>query len=162
MKCKATSLFLGLCLAILAVAASPASAQSTSYEPAYEAFHVWSPSKDASAALACLNESKGAVINNCTYQLILAFDLPIENQGIVHTVTVQNYVGGTGTVGANCNTWTYDGNGHDAEGSYIYFNASGAQTLTSTAKQISDTNNFITLFCTLPEGEGVSALSWNQ
>jgi hypothetical protein len=37
MKFKATSLFLGLCLAILAVAASPAYARSTT---AFSAFHV--------------------------------------------------------------------------------------------------------------------------
>jgi hypothetical protein len=161
MKLKATSLVLGLCVAIMAVAASPASAQSTRSVPAFESFHVWSPSTKAAAALNCLNESKGAVINNCKYQLILAFDLPIDKQGIVHTVSVQNYVGGTGTVGANCNTWTYDGDGDDAQGTYIYFNPNGAQTLSSTAVLIPDTTNTITLFCTLPLGEGVASLTWN-
>jgi hypothetical protein len=157
MKLKATSLFLGLCLAILAVVASPASAKTTRSVPAFESFHVWNPSTRA-AALNCLNESTGAVINNCKYQLILAFDLPIDHQGIVHTVSVQNYANGTGTVGANCNTWSYDGNGGDAEGTYIYFNPNGAQTLSSTAALFGDT---ITLFCTLPVGEGVSSITWN-
>ena len=163
MKLKTISLFLGLCLAILAIAASPASAQSTRSVPAFESFHVWAPGTGLtrSGDLNCLNESKGAVINNCKKQLIVAFEMPIDNQGIVHTVNVQNYVGGTGTTGANCNTWTYDGNGNDAEGSYIFFNPNGAQTLPSTAVLIPNTTNYITLFCTLPVGEGVSALTWN-
>ncbi|MGA3090116.1 MAG: hypothetical protein ABSD75_16005 [Terriglobales bacterium] len=161
MKHKATTFFLGLCLAILAVAASPASAQSTRSVPAFESFHVWSPSTKASAALACLNESKGAVINNCKYQLIVAFDLPIDNQGVVHTVKAQNYVNSTGTVGATCTAWTYDGDGHDAEGTSSTFNPNGAQTLPFTAVPIPDTTNTITLFCALPVGEGIAALTWN-
>jgi hypothetical protein len=104
----------------------------------------------------------GAVINNCKYQITVAFDLPIVNQEIVHTVSVQNYVGGTGAVGADCLTWSYDGNGHDAEGTYIYFNPNGAQILTSTAALIPNTPHSITLFCTLPVGEGVASLTWNQ
>src|ERR1700677_3465016 len=104
----------------------------------------------------------GAVINNCKYQITVAFDLPIVNQEIVHTVSVQNYVGGTGTVGADCLTWSYDGNGHDAEGTYIYFNPNGAQILTSTAALIPNTPHSITLFCTLPVGEAVASLTWNQ
>jgi hypothetical protein len=155
MKLNATTLFLGFCLAMLAVAASPASARSV---PAFESFRVWSPIGDAATALSCLTESTGAVINNCTYQVTVAFDLPIDNEGIAHEVSVQNYVHGTGKVGANCNTWSYDGNGNDASGSYIYFNPNGAQTLTSTSAIFGNT---ITLFCTLPVGEGVSSLTWN-
>jgi hypothetical protein len=161
MKTKSTLLFLGFCLAMLAVAASPVSAQSSRSVPAFESFHVWDPSTKAGTALNCLDESKGAVINNCKYEIIVAFNLPIDNQGVVHTVTALNYVGGTGTEGASCNTWTYDGNGHDAEGPSFSLPASGEGSGSSAASLISGTTNYITLFCTLPTGEGVSALTWN-
>jgi hypothetical protein len=161
MKHKTSLLILGLCLAVVAIAASSASAQTMRYEPAFESFHVWQPDTKDGAALNCLGESMGAVINNCKYQVILAFDLPIDNQGIVHTVSAQNYVNGTGTTGSYCSAWTYDGNGNDAQGTYFYFNPSGAQTLSSTAVLLPNTTNYITLFCVIPEKEGVSALSWN-
>jgi len=85
MKRTATSLFLGLCLAILAVATSPAHARSTT---AYSAFHVEGPL--GSDPYTCLSENNGAVVNNCTYAVSLEFNLPIDAKG-TKTITVQDY-----------------------------------------------------------------------
>ena len=80
MKFKATSLFLGLCLAISVVAVSPAQAQSKMYTTAFSSFHVrcleacsgpWTGNP-----YDCLTESEGAVINQCKYLVRVAFDMP--------------------------------------------------------------------------------------
>ena len=65
MKLKGTSLFLGLCVAILAVAASPAFARSTT---AFSSFHVERqyPNQYANPENS-LSESYGAMVNNCSY-----------------------------------------------------------------------------------------------
>ena len=157
MKLKAASLYLGLCLAILAVAASPAYARSTT---AFNSFRVRLPIDATQNPYNCLTESEGALINNCTYLVRVAFDLSIEHSPatLVHTVKVQNFVNGTGSVGATCNVWSYDGNGGGMVGTSLTFNPNGIQTLTFRTVLFGDN---ITLLCDLPVGEGVSAISWN-
>ena len=73
MKLKAASPFLGLCLAILAVAASPAYAQRST--TAFSAFHV--ENKVSPNQYACLIEDNGAVVNHCKFAVNLEFNLPI-------------------------------------------------------------------------------------
>lgn len=125
---------------------------------AYSSFHVRLPvGKDSDA---CITESEGAVINNCKYEVSVVFDSPVifRKDPIVHYITAQNYVNGTGTVGATCNIWSYDGNGGGKEGTNSRFNPNGAQALTFTSLKFGNT---ISLLCDLPVGEGISALHWN-
>jgi len=125
---------------------------------AYNSFRVRLPvGKDSDA---CLTESEGAVINNCTYQVSVVFDSPIifRKDPIIHTITAQNYVHGTGAVGATCTIWSYDGNGNGEFGTNQTFKPNGAQALNFTSLRFGNT---ISLLCDLPVGEGISALQWN-
>lgn len=92
MKLKVTSLVLGICLAVLASAANPAFARSTT---AFSAFRVWEQFVNQyNNPLGCLTEYYGAVVNNCPYSVNLEFDLPVDTAGM-HTITVQNWWHGT-------------------------------------------------------------------
>jgi len=125
---------------------------------AYNSFRVRLPvGKDSDA---CLTESEGAVINKCNYEVSVVFDSPIifRKDPIVHYITAQNYVNGTGTVGATCNIWSYDGNGKGKEGTNQTFKPNGEQALNFTSQKLGNT---ISLLCDLPVGEGISALHWN-
>jgi len=93
MKLKAVSLFLGICLAIMAVAASPVYARSTT---GFSAFHVEVQGTTTTNAYLCLGESYGQVINDCASQVNLEFNLPVDNQ-TNHTVTIQNDWSGSAT-----------------------------------------------------------------
>jgi hypothetical protein len=161
MKHKATSFFLGLCLATLAVTASraaePGATAAERSTNAFSSFHVRVPIDTTQNPYQCLTEQWGALVNNCGYQVSVVFNLPVEHKR-VHTVKAQNYVGGTGTSGTVCNVWSYDGNGGGEEGTNLTFNISGAQTLTFTSVLF---GNSISLLCDLPSGEGLGAITWN-
>jgi hypothetical protein len=104
-----------------------------------------------------VTESWGAVVNNCTYEVDISFDLVIDHL-IVHKVKAQNYVNGTGTTGASCAAWTFDGDGNGKGGPALVFNPNGAQTLTFTTVPF---GNNLSLLCNLPSGEGISSIRWN-
>ena len=155
MKFKATTLILGLCLAVLAVAPSPAYARSTT---GFSAFHVYP--KNSPNNLACLSEFFGAVVNNCTHSVGLEFDLPVDNAG-TKKVQVLNYWDGTDAQESfSCGAYAYNGNGTIVNGSPINFTKPN-QTLTSAVTLTS--GGAIQVTCTdIPPGGGVALINWNQ
>jgi hypothetical protein len=157
MKRKATSLFLGICLVILAGAASPAFARSTT---AYNSFKVWMASKnDFKATYSCLTESFGAVVNNCAFPVSLLFDVSVDVSGS-HTFTVQDYFDGTDAENTfGCQSYAYDGAGHIVDGSAISFTAPG-QTL-STTVSVGDAGSVQLICKDIPKGGGVANINWN-
>ncbi len=156
MKRTATSMFLGLCLAILAVATSPAYARSTT---AFSAFHVEGPI--GSDPYTCLGENNGAVVNNCSYPVSLEFSLPIDSKG-TKTITVQDYWAGSDAENTfNCNSYAYTGaEGSSTSGTTIDFTAP-LQSKTSTVTAATDMS--IQLICwDVPSGGGVANLNWTK
>jgi hypothetical protein len=110
MKLKTTALLAGICLAILA--ASPAYARSAA---AYGTFKVWQSKVNyygdqpyPNPAL-CLTEYYGEVVNQCSFEVVLAFDLPIDTDGS-HYVSVTNLsYGSTATVKCTVSALTGEG-----------------------------------------------------
>jgi len=151
MKLKAT-LFLGICLAILAVAASPAYARSTT---GFSAFHVLGPI--GSDPYNCLSEQAGAVVNECGYPVSLEFDLPVDATGTYY-VQVQDYFQGTAQNTFQCATAAYPGNGTYTWGTFINFTGP-LQTLTSSVS-VSAAES-IQFFCwNIPSGGGIANINW--
>ncbi len=157
MKRKATSFLLGIGLVILASAASPAFARSTT---AFNSFKVWMASKnDFKATYSCLTESFGAVVNNCTFPVSLLFDVSVDVSGS-HTFTVQDYFDGTDAENTfGCQSYAYDGAGHIVDGSAISFTAPG-QTL-STTVSVGDAGSVQLICKDIPKGGGVANINWN-
>ncbi|MGB9234057.1 MAG: hypothetical protein WCC04_06555 [Terriglobales bacterium] len=155
MKRTATSLFLGLCLAILAVAASPAYARSTT---GFSAFHVESPT--ASNPYKCLNENNGAVVNNCTYDVSLEFDLPIDSAG-EKSIIVQDYFEGTAAENTfSCTSYAYTGSkASSTVGSAINFTGP-TETLT-TSVDVTEGDSIQVICYNIPKGGGVANFNWN-
>jgi hypothetical protein len=156
MKLKSVSPFLGLCLAILTVAASPAYAQRST--TAFSAFHV--ENKVSPNQYACLIEDNGAVVNHCRFAVNLEFDLPIDSDG-EKNVTVQDYWKGTDAQNTfYCQTYAYTGTkSSSTEGTIINFNAT-LEKFTSTV-DVANTGMSIQLICWgVPIDGGVANLNW--
>ena len=146
------SLYFGICVLLSTlVAGAPAFATHTT--TAFNSFHVRS---SAAASANCLAESYGALVNNCPATVSVSFDLPVDDQ-VVHTIKVQNYVAGTGTFGATCFVWSYDGDRNGEEGSSATFNPNGAETITFTSALF---GNSLSLLCDIPAGAGIATINW--
>jgi hypothetical protein len=156
MKRKAISLLLGLCLATLAGAPSSAFARSTT---GFNSFKVWMSSKGAfKATYSCLTESFGAVVNNCSFPVSLAFDVTVDDAGS-HTFTVQNYFAGTDAQNTfNCQSYAYNGTGGILDGTIISFTGPG-QTL-STSVDVASASSVQLICKDIPPGGGVANLNW--
>jgi hypothetical protein len=157
MKVKASSLVLGVCLAIMAVVAAPAFARSNT---AFSAYHVENPL--GSDPYTCVTEDNGAVFNNCTYTVSLEFDLPIDNAG-EKTVTVRDFWQGTAAQNTfNCYLYAYTGtSGTSIEGTpAIAFN--GISQTASTTVNVASGSNMQLICWNIPPQGGVANLSWNQ
>jgi len=119
MKLKATSIFLGLCLAVIVSAASLAHAQN-GFAP-YSSFHVerLNPNQYAGAE-NCLTEQWGAIDNQCSYSVDLVFSLPAD-VGNGHSVTVEAATA-SNTPSFTCTLYaiTGDGNSGSALGSATF------------------------------------------
>jgi hypothetical protein len=160
MKLKAASLFLGVCVAILAVASTPAFARNNT---GFSAFHVEGPLDGAGTAdpYLCLNEDDGAVVNNCTYDVSLEFDLLIDDTGS-KSITVQDYFLGTDADNTfSCTSYAYTGTENSGTvGTTISFTAP-LQKKTSTVTAAS--GDSIQLICSnVPPGGGVASLNWTK
>ena len=134
---------------------TPVYARSTT---AFSAFHVESPL--ASSPMTCLSESNGAVINNCSYNVSLEFNLPIDSKGS-KSILVQDYWTGTGQENTfACQSYAYTGTtGSSIPGSTIYFNAP-YQNYNSIVYP-SASGDSIQLICwNVPPGGGVANLNW--
>ena len=152
---KLKSLYFGICILLSTlVAGVPAFATHTT--TAFNSFHVRSPLAPSKNAYACITESYGALVNSCGYAVSVSFDLPVDT-ATVHTIKVQNYVAGTGTAGATCYVWSYDGDRNGSEGSSATFNPNGAQTLTFTSALF---GNSLSLLCDVPVGAGIATINW--
>lgn len=154
MKLKATSLFMELCLAILAVAASPAYARSST---GFSAFRVWVQGTVTTNSYLCLGEDFGAVVNDCKHNVNLDFELPTDSPG-TKTFSVQDYWG-TFSKSFTCQIYSYEGNGQNYNyGGSIDFTAAG-QTLTLSVDVPSDWS--VQVLCpNVPAGEGIANLNW--
>jgi len=157
MKHKATSLFLGLCLALMAIVASPAQARSTT---GFSAFHVEVQGTTTTNAYLCLGESYGQVINDCASQVNLEFNLPVDNQ-TNHTVTIQNDWSGSATQSTfYCQLYSYSGSSSEYNyGGQINFTGPvQTQSLTVYTPE----NWSIQLICfNVPNGGGIANINWN-
>jgi hypothetical protein len=157
MKFKATSFLLGICLASLAVAASPAYALS---QPAFGAFHVQSATVLTEDQYLCLTEDNGAVVNNCAGPVNLFFDLPIQTSG-EKTITVQDYWNGPPNfVSFGCISYAYSGtNSNGLIGTTATFTGTTQTESTGVGVPAGDT---VTVICwQVPPGEGVASVKWN-
>ena len=150
---KSRSQLLAICLLLSTFAAGAVSRTVT----AFSSFHVISPMDSSHTPYQCLVETYGAVVNSCDYTIEVAFTIPVDH-AVVHTLKVQNFVGGFGPSGTVCTIWSYDGNGNGAAGTTAQFNPSGAETLTFKSIKF---GNSISLLCDMPGYEGISSLSWN-
>lgn len=167
MKLKATSLFLGLCLATLAVAASPAFAQTvTRSETAFGAFHVEvNPlTKYPSNPYLCVYENNGAVVNHCKFTVDLEFGLPIDSPGTKNIVIQDGWSGlGTGTENFTCQSFAYTGTeGFSTEGTNVAFTGPGKSvTTTVSVSSGSGIQDSVQVLCNVPEGDAVANFNWN-
>lgn len=156
MKHKATTLFLGLCLTVLAVGASPAYARSAT---GFSTFHVELLKKTSKNAYLCLYEDYGAVVNGCSYPVSLEFDLSIDSDG-TKGIDVLNYWGGTEAQETfSCNFNAYPGNGTLTAGNEINF-SSPSQDLPSTL-DVSGAPGVQLICWDIPSGGGIATLNWN-
>jgi hypothetical protein len=159
MKLKATTLFLGMCVAVLAAKANPAYARSTT---AFSAFHVEinTLTKYPGDPYLCLFENNGAVVNYCDYTVDLEFDLPIDSLG-TKSITVQDGWGGLGKGSEEftCQSFAYSGTkGSSNVGTKIGFTRPN-QSLTTTAN-VSDGATSIQVLCNVPAGDAVANFGW--
>jgi hypothetical protein len=159
---RTTSLLLGLCLAILAVAASPAYARTTT---GFSGFRVWENTGSGGTyggknPLLCLLETYGAVFNKCKYEVGLEFDLPIDDAG-TKSIAVRNYWGGTTEEETfSCDSYAYPGTGPVVvSGTTIDFTGP-AQTLTTTVDVAAGSS--MQLICKVPPGGGIARVDWTQ
>ena len=125
---------------------------------AFSGFHVESPI--ASAPRTCLSENNGAVVNNCSHNVSLEFNLPIDSKGS-KSILVQDYWAGTNQENTfACQSYAYTGTqGSSTPGTTIYFNAP-YQNYNSIAYAAA-TGDSIQLICwDVPPGGGVANLNW--
>jgi hypothetical protein len=156
MKYNHQTLFLGMCLGLSLLAANvPAYAQQRQ-TTAFSAFHIRAPLDPTHNPYACVTESYGALQNQCSYEVDVMFDMPAETSS-THYVWAQNFVHGTGSTGATCSLWTYDGNGNGRLGTVFTFPARGV--FYALFYPAVSGNNF-SLLCNLPSGEGISSVYW--
>src|SRR5208283_3577132 len=161
MKSNATTLFLGLCLALLAVAASPAYARSTT---GFSAFKVESPlvMPNGLSPYTCLTEDNGAVINNCPYAISLEFGMESDTAG-TKTIGVQNYWAGSDAQETfACDTYAYTGSeAFSSEGTPTINFSEPKQNLTSNL--VATAGESIQLICwNVPPGGGVANINWTK
>ena len=155
MKLNAISLFLGLCVAILAVAASPAFARSTT---GFSAFDVEAPT--GSDPYTCLNENNGAVVNSYAYDVSLELDLPIDTPG-EKTIYVQNGWFGTDPEETfTCYSYDYAGTGGSSiVGTPIHFNGPGLKLPTQV--NANGLTSIQVICWNVPPNGGLANFNWN-
>jgi hypothetical protein len=150
-------LILGLCFSLSVAATVQAQERQVT---GFSSFHVTGPLVPPSGQLPpyeCLGESWGAVINNCTYDVSLAFNLPIDNPGNV-VITLQDYwgtwPGGTFT----CSTAAVNGLGSSGIASWGTFFTNSQPIFLAVDPNASQA---ILVNCgPIPPGAGISKIAW--
>jgi hypothetical protein len=165
MKLRATSLFWGLGLALLAASASPAYSATRS-TTAYSAFKVEynTLSEYKGNPYFCLFEDNGAVVNHCSYTVSLEFDLPIDSKGTKNILIQDGWAGlGTGSEEFTCVSFAYNGmQSSSTVGSTATFTGPGQAETTSVL--VTDDNGIqesIQVLCNVPPGDAVANFNWN-
>src|SRR5580698_294353 len=162
MNLKATSLFLGLCLAALAAAASPAHAADL-HETAFGSFHVEinTLTNYPGDPYLCMYEYNGAVVNACCYTFDLEFGLPIETLNTKHITVLDGWSGlGSGSENFSCQSFSYTGtNGNGNPGTNPSFTGPGTSIETTVTMPSGYTS--IQVLCNVPAGDAVANLTWN-
>jgi hypothetical protein len=140
----------------------PAGARSTT---GFASFHVWGNSA-GNDAYTCLDESWGAVVNNCGYPVSLVFDLPMDPEDFYqqefsqgYGVTVKSYVGSQASF--SCQVWSYNGfgNGWVGGGANTFFAGAITDLITLWVWNSNESNQVICWG--IPPGAGISNLYWN-
>jgi hypothetical protein len=155
----ASTLFLGLCLALLGVAANPAYARSNT---GFSAFHVEGPLDGAGTAdpYLCLNEDNGAVVNNCTYAVSLEFDLDIDTTGTKNITIKNGWFATDAEETFSCTSYAYTGtNSNGTVGTTINFTAPSQSKTTTVTAAAGD--NIQVICYNVPTLGGVASLKWN-
>jgi hypothetical protein len=148
-----TSLFVAICLALTALAATvPAYARSTT---GFNSFHILTPD----SAYGCVGESWGAVVNNCKYPVTFVFETTVENDGW-HTINAWDSPSGTGAFGCYAISFGENGKTQHYEGEAATFNEFGQESLNFSA--FVNPGWSLSLYCwDVPPGRGISLLNWN-
>jgi hypothetical protein len=151
MKLKATSLFLGICVAVLVVAACPGFARSTT---GFNAARVWAPV----GAYNCVKESVGAATNVCSSRIQLTFDAVVDDAGW-HTITAWDSAPGYGYV--DCQGLAFSPQSNSIYwGTHSTFPPSGQTSLNFSAYVYPGWS--LSLYCgDVEPGRGIASLNWN-
>lgn len=156
---KASSLFLGVCLALTMFAATvPAEARSTT---GWSSFRIWisktnKPTTPYTAA-ACLDEDDGSVVNNCksTITVNLTFETDVDTAGS-HTLSVTGAPGGTESF--SCTLHAFSGGQLSSSSAPATVDPGKTASLTVSVPS----GGSMSLYCSdVPVGSGVANLDWN-
>jgi hypothetical protein len=156
MKNKGKSFVLGICRVILGLPPNAAFARSST---AFSSFHVQTVSASQNP-YQCLIEDNGAVANNCTYEVTLAFDLPIDSTGTM-TITVQNHWYQAAGTSFSCTAYGYTGSTGSAltQSAPFIFNGP-TQSVTNTIS-VPQAGMSIQLICwNVPVDDGLANINW--
>jgi hypothetical protein len=165
MKNKLTSLFLGIGLAILAGAASPAYARSTTGYSAFKVDQGTANQYGKNNPYSCITEFFGEVVNYCKYTVSLEFDLPIDTDGSFR-VSVQNLSFDSQNT-FNCTVGSYTGNGSIGfqKATFQFLGSGGAHQTQSVDINV-QAGGTIQMICKVPGNgsnglSGIADINWN-
>ncbi len=164
MKLNRKNLILRLGLAIsVAEAIVPAQARTVT---GFASFHVEQLNVNTSDDYLCLVENNGAVVNKCSGDVNLVFDLPIDNTG-THYITLQDYWGWpTGSPTFSCTAYAYNGTGPTSVGEpqppdTVTFTGGGQTQYPYVTSP--DGGEGIQLICWgVPPGTGIALINYTQ
>jgi hypothetical protein len=157
MKLSSASLLTGIGLAISALTAVPAFAVSST---GFSLFHVENTVTGTQNAYLCLTESNGAVVNNCTYDVNLEFNLTINSLG-KKSISVQNLWDTTPPSSFTCVAYAYSGvsNSSYAQTDLVYNPTDNAF---SGSIDVTESGSSIQVICWgVPEHYGIANINWN-
>jgi hypothetical protein len=152
-------------IAVLVALATPsmlvAQNNRTRSTTAFNSFHVQSGYVGKEDPYLCLTEDNGAVVNNCSYDVNLLFDLQIDHTG-EKTIWVQDYWNAPSRfVQFGCTSYVYTGSeGSSLVGTSLTFTA--PKMALNTKDNVPALGDSMTVICWfVPPGEGVANLNWN-
>jgi hypothetical protein len=165
MKRKVTLLLMGICLAILAGAASPAYARSTTGYSAFKVQQGKANQYGKNNPYSCITEFFGEVVNYCSFNVDMEFDLPIDTDGSFQ-VSVQNLSFDSQNT-MNCTLGSYTGNGSIGFQKVTFqFAGTGGAHQTKTVDISAVAGGTIQLICNVPANNsgglsGIADINWN-
>ncbi len=157
MKLTSASLFTGVCLAISALTAIPAYAVSST---AFSLFHVEGPLSSTENSYLCLGENNGAVVNNCTWDVSLEFNLPINSLG-AKSISVQNLWGSPPLHSFTCTVYAFSGlTGSSYAETALAYNAS-SNSFNGSIDLTANGSSMQVICWNVPPGQGIANFNWN-